>query len=121
MKKNTEDSINRMSDMMTKMGESITVQNRQLETQAKAQVKQAEDIQRIMTAIYAISNAVQVTPTTTQDENNMQIDVAESNINKRKQTSFGSTTSIAEEPLQSIMTPNTAGSQKKGMRDTERQ
>ena len=122
MKTHTEESINKMSDMMTKMGELITVQNRQLEAQAKAQVKQAEDIQKIMAAIHAISTAVQVTPTTTQDENTMHIDIAESNANKRKQSSFGPTTSITDEPLQSIMTqPTMAGSHLKGMHGTGRQ
>ena len=110
MKKSTEDSIDKMSEMIAKMGDSITAQNQQLESQAKAQVKQAEDIQRIMSAIHAISNAVHATPETTQDENTMEIDIAESNMNKRKQTSFGPTTSHTEE-LESIMTqPNKAGS-----------
>ena len=110
MKKSTEDSIEKMSEMIAKMGDSITAQNQQLEVQAKAQVKQAEDIQRIMTAIHAISNAVHATPVTTQDENIMEIDIAESNMNKRKQTSFGPTTSHTEE-LESIMTqPNKAES-----------
>ena len=120
MKKNTEESINKMSDMITKMGDSITVQNQQLEAQAKAQVKQAEDIQQIMAAIHAISNAVHATPVTTQDENVMEIDIAESNINKRKQTSFGLPTSSTED-LESIATqPNKAGSQN-GVRNAGRQ
>ena len=121
MTKTNEESIEKMSDMITKMGESITVQNRQLEVQAKAQVKQAEDIQKIMAAIQVISRAVQITPTATQDENSMQIDIAESSLNKRKQTSSGPTTSYTEDNLESIMTqPNKAGSQR-GMHNTGRQ
>ena len=121
MTKTNEESIEKMSDMITKMGESITVQNRQLEVQAKAQVKQAEDIQKIMAAIQVISRAVQITPTATQDENSMQIDIAESSLNKRKQTSLGPTTSYTEDNLESIMTqPNKAGSQR-GMHNTGRQ
>jgi hypothetical protein len=120
MKKNTEESINKMSDMIAKMGESITVQNQQLEAQALAQVRQAEDIQKIMIAIQAISSAVNVTPTT-QEDTHMQIDVAESNINKRKQASFGLTTFITEE-RESIATHSTkAGSQQKEVRDAGRQ
>ena len=121
MKQNTEESIGKMSEMITKMGESITIQNRQLELQAKAQLKQAEDIQRIMAAIHAISNAVQATPPMTHDEDNsMQIDIAESNENKRKQTSLAPTTPLTDETIASIMTQPTAGSQK-GMHNAERQ
>ena len=123
MTKNTDDSINRMSEMITKMGDSITAQNRQLEAQAKAQVKQAEDIQRIMTAIQVISTTLQGTPTTTEDDDqSMQIDIAESNINKRKQTSIGPSTPFTDETIESIMTqPSKAGSQQEGMHNAERQ
>jgi hypothetical protein len=120
MKKNTEESIDKMSDMIAKMGESITVQNQQLEAQALAQVKQAEDIQSIMIAIQTISNAVQITPTT-QDDTSMQIDIAESNMNKRKQTSFGPTTSITEERESVATHPSKAESQKRGVRNAGRQ
>ena len=123
MTKNNEDNINKMSEMIAKMGDSITAQNRQLELQAQAQVKQAEDIQRIMEAIQVISSALQVTPTMTQDDNNsMQIDIAESNLNKRKQTSIGSTTPFVAETRESIMTqPSKAGSQQEGMHSAGRQ
>ena len=121
MTKITEDSIDKMSEMIAKMGDSITAQNQQLEVQAKAQVKQAEDIQKIMAAIQVISKAVQITPVTTQDDNAMQIDIAASNFNKRKQTSPGLTTSYTEDNLESIMTqPNKAGSQR-GVHNTGRQ
>ena len=123
MTKNTEDSINKMSEMITKMGDSITTQNRQLEVQAKAQTKQAEDIQRIMAAILVISNALQVTPTMTQDDNHsMQIDIAESNLNKRKQTSTGSMMPFTVETRESIMTqPSKARSHQEGMHNAGRQ
>ena len=123
MKNSTESSIEKMSEMMTKMGESITTQNRQLEVQAKAQVKQAEDIQRIMAAIHAISNAVQATPPMMEDNRqDMQIDIAESNFNKRKQTSTELTTPITAESQESIMTqPNKADSQFKGVHNAGRQ
>ena len=115
MKESTEESIDKMSEMITKMGESITVQNRQLEAQARAQVKQAEDIQRIMAAIHAISNAVQATPPITLDDNQaMQIDIAESNYNKRKQTSEELTTPFTAETQESIMELPMANDQKKG-------
>ena len=125
MQKTTEDNMEKMSDMINKMGESITIQNRQLEAQAKAQVKQAEDIEIIMKAIQAISKAVQVTPTTTQHEeetDDMQVDIADSNNMKRKQTSIELTTLFAEETQASTMTSSTtAGSQFKGMHSTGRQ
>ena len=122
MKKNTEDSIDKMSEMITTMGESITIQNQQLEAQAKAQVKQAEDIQRIMAAITIISKAVQTTPTITPDEDeDMQIDVAESNYNKRKQTSEEPTTRSIAESLESTITQPKAKSQHKGMYSAGRQ
>ena len=124
MTKNTDDSIDRMSEMITKMGDSITTQNRQLEAQAKAQVKQAEDIQRIMAAIQAISNVVQATPTPTptQDEDGMQIDIPQSNYNKRKQTSIGLTTPFTVETQESTMTqPNKADSLHKGVHSAGRQ
>ena len=125
MQKTTEDNMEKMSDMINKMGESITIQNRQLEAQAKAQVKQAEDIEIIMKAIQAISKAVQVTPTTTQheeDTDDMQVDIADSNNMKRKQTSIELTTLFAEETQASTMTSSTtAGSQFKGMHSTGRQ
>ena len=74
-----------------------------------------------MAAIQVISKAVQVTPTATQDENIMEIDIAESNYNKRKQTSSGLTTSYTEDNIESIMTqPNKAGSQR-GVHNTGRQ
>jgi hypothetical protein len=122
MTKRTEDSIDRMSDMITKMGDSITVQNRQLEAQAKAQVKQAEDIQRIMSAIHAISNVVQATPPVTQESNSMQIDIPASNYNKRKQTSLGLTTPFTDNTYESIMTPpRKAMNQKEGVHGAEQQ
>jgi hypothetical protein len=122
MTKRTEDSIDRMSDMITKMGDSITIQNRQLEAQAKAQVKQAEDIQRIMSAIHAISNVVQATPPITQESNSMQIDIPASNFNKRKQTSIGLTTPFTDTTYESIMTPpRKATSQKEGVHGAEQQ
>ena len=104
--------------MMNKMGESTTIQNKQLEAQAKVQVKQAEDIERIMKAIQAISNAVQVTPTTTQHDeeiDDMQIDIAESNNMKRKQTSTELTTPFAANQESTITSPTTARSQFTGM------
>lgn len=120
MKRNTEESMDKMSEMITKMSESITTQNRQLEAQARTQVKHAEDIERIMKAISVISDAL--TPTTTQDDNVMQIDIAESNYNKRKQTSLGSTTPFAEEQQESIMTqPKKADRLLKGMHSAGRQ
>ena len=124
MQNSTQDSMEKMSDMITRMGESITAQNRQLEAQAKAQVKQAEDIEVIMKAIQAISKAVQVTPNTTQHEeaDDMQVDIAESNNMKRKQTSPELTTLLAEDTLESTMTsPPTAGSHFTGMHGTGRQ
>ena len=124
MKKITEDSMEKMSDMINRMGESITAQNRQLEVQAKAQVKQAEDIEVIMKAMKAISKAVQVTPNATQYEesDDMQVDIAESNTMKRKQTSAEPTTLSADDTLESTMTsPTTAGSQFKGMHGAGRQ
>ena len=122
MTKNTDDSIDRMSDIITKMGDSIMIQNRQLEAQAKAQVKQAEDIQRIMAAIQAISNVVQATPTPTPDEEGMQIDIPQSNYNKRKQTSIGLTTPFTDDTQESTLTqPNKADSLRKGMHSAGRQ
>jgi hypothetical protein len=116
MTKRAEDSIEKMSEMITRMGDSITVQNRQLEAQAKAQVKQAEDIQRIMTAIHAISNAVHTEPPTIPEDSSMQIDIPKSNFNKRKQTSLGLTTPFTDVTQESNMTPpQTAGSQRKGV------
>ena len=122
MTKRTEDSIDRMSEMITKMGDSITIQNHQLEAQAKAQVKQAEDIQHIMDAIHAISNVVQAKPTPTQDDDGMQIDIPQSNYNKRKQTSIGLTTPFTDDTQESIMTPpNKAESLRKGVHNARRQ
>jgi hypothetical protein len=122
MTKKTEDSIDRMSEMITQMGDSITIQNRQLEAQAKAQVKQAEDIQRIMTAIQAISNAVQTAPVPASDNDSMQIDIPKSNYNKRKQNSIGLTTPFTDITQESILAPpNTAESQSKGVKDAGRQ
>ena len=77
-----------------------------------------------MKAIQAISKAVQVTPNATQYEesNDMQVDIAESNTMKRKQTSAEPTTLSADDTLESTMTsPTTAGSQFKGMHSTGRQ
>ena len=122
MTKRTEDSIDRMSDMITKMGDSITIQNRQLEAQAMAQVKQAEDIQRIMAAIHAISNVVQATPTTTPEDTSMQIDIPKSNFNKRKQTSLGLTTPFTNDTQESIIAPpSKAESLRKGVHNAGRQ
>jgi hypothetical protein len=122
MTKKTEDSIDRMSEMITQMGDSITIQNRQLEAQAKAQVKQAEDIQRIMTAIQAISSAVQTTPAMTPDYDSMQIDIPQSNYNKRKQTSIGLTTPFTDVSQESNLTSSqTAKSQNKGEQAAGRQ
>jgi hypothetical protein len=120
MKRNTEESIDKMSEMIEKMGESITAQNQKLEAQAQAQVKQAEDIQKIMIALHAISSAVQATPTV-QEDTTMQIDIAESSANKRKQTSFGLTTSSVEERESVDVTPTKAGSQFRGVRNAGRQ
>jgi hypothetical protein len=122
MTKRTEDSIDTMSDMITKMGDSITIQNRQLEAQAKVQVKQAEDIQRIMTAIQAISNALQ-SPQPTQEDTRMQIDIPKSGYNKRKQTSIGLTTPFITDTQEStIEPPSTADSlQKSGGHSAGRQ
>jgi hypothetical protein len=120
----TENNMERMNDMIENMGNSITAQNKQLEAQAKAQVKQAEDIETIMKAIQAISKAVQVTPSATQyeDTDEMQVDIADSNKMKRKQTSLESTTLLTEETLGSTMTSSTtASSQFKGMHGTGRQ
>jgi hypothetical protein len=121
MTKRTEDSIDRMSDMITKMGDSITIQNRQLEAQAKAQVKQAEDIQRIMTAIHAISSVVHPAAIT-QEDNSMQVDIPKSNYNKRKQTSIGLTTPFTQ-LQESIMTPPTTAESlhNKGVHNAEQQ
>ena len=123
MTKRTEDSIDRMSDMITKMGDSITIQNRQLEAQAKAQVKQAEDIQRIMAAIHAISNVVQATPPATQEDTSMQIDIPKSNFNKRKQTSLGLTTPFTKDIQESIIAPPSKAESlhKKGVHNAGRQ
>ena len=118
MQKVTEESMDKMSEMINKMGESITIQNKQLEAQAKAQVKQAEDIEIIMKAIQAISKAVQVTQTPIQYEEtaDMQVDIAESNTMKRKQTSTELTTPFAVDTQESTMTsPTTAESQFNGM------
>jgi hypothetical protein len=121
----TENNMAAMSDMIAEMGKSITVQNKQLEAQAKIQVQQAEDIERIMKAIQAISDAVQVTPTATPDEEeneNMQIDVAESNKMKRKQTSTELTTPVAAQHYEStIASTLKARSQFKGMNGAGRQ
>ena len=113
MQKTADDNMEKMSEMINKMGQSITTQNRQLEAQARAQVKQAEDIERIMKAIQAISKAVQVTTTTPQcDEDEMEIDIAESNGNKRKQNSIELTTLITDNTQESTMNlSNTAKSQ----------
>ena len=122
MKTSTEDSIALMSDMITKMGDSITSQNQQLEIQAKAQVKQAEDIQTMMAAIKAIGEAVQATPPTNREDNSMQIDIPESNQNKRKQTSLESTTLLTDDTLESIMTqPTAAEAQYKGVHNAKQQ
>ena len=122
MKKSTEDSIEKMSEMIAKMGDSITTQNRQLEAQAKAQVKQAEDIHKIMAAIQVISKAVQTAapPITPDNEHDMQIDIAESNYNKRK-TSEEPTTQFTAELLESTITQPKAKSQQKGMYSAGRQ
>ena len=121
MTKRTEDSIDRMSDMITKMGDSITIHNRQLEAQAKSQVKQAEDIQRIMAAIHAISNVVQAESTPTQDDDGMQIDIPRT-YNKRKQTSIGLMMPFTDDTQESIMTPpNKAESLRKGVHNAGRQ
>jgi hypothetical protein len=122
MTKRTEDSIDKMSEMITKMGDSITIQNRQLEAQAKAQVKQAEDIQRIMAAIHAISSVVQA-PQSSQDDSRMQIDIPKSGYNKRKQTSIGLTTPFTIETQEStIAPPSTAESlQSSGVHSAGRQ
>ena len=122
MKTSNEDSMALMSDMITKMGDSITSQNQQLEIQAKAQVKQAEDIQTMMAAIKAIGEAVQATPPTNREDNSMQIDIPESNQNKRKQTSLESTTLLTDDTLESIMTqPTAAEAQYKGVHNAEQQ
>ena len=118
MQRATENSMLTMSEMMNKMGEPITIRIKQLEAQAKVQVKQAEDIERIMKVIQVISNAVQVTPTTTQHDeeiDDMQIDIAESNNMKRKQTSTELTTPFAENQESTITSPTTARSQFTGM------
>jgi hypothetical protein len=122
MQKASEESMEKMSNMINSMGEAITAQNIQLEVQAKAQVKQAEDIEVIMKAIQAISKAVQVTPNTTQDteEEDMQVDIADSNSMKRKQTSEELTTLQAEESGSTLTSPTTARSQFKGMQGTSR-
>jgi hypothetical protein len=123
MQETTKESMDQMSEMINNMGESITVQNRQLEAQAKVQLKQAEDIERIMKAIQAISNAVQVTPDTTQQEegtSDMQIDIAESNKMKRKQHSLGSTTPFTEK-YGSTITSLKAKGRSKEMNGTEEQ
>ena len=121
MEKNTEENLEKMSDMIAKMGDAITAQNRQLEAQAKAQVKQAEDIQKIMAAIHVITKAVATPTITPDDEQNMEIDIAESNFNKRKQTSEGFTTPFTEKSLESTMTQPKAKSQQKGMHSAGRQ
>jgi hypothetical protein len=114
--------MDKMTSMINSMGEAITAQNKQLEAQAKAQVKQAEDIEVIMKAIQAISKAVQVTPNTPIEEesDNMQIDIAESNAMKRKQTSEGLTTLRAAELESTSASSTTAESHFKGMRSTGR-
>ena len=106
MKTNTEESISTISDMISKMGDSITAQNQKLELQAKAQLQQAEDIQKMMAAITTISNALQTTRTPTHD-NNMEIDIPASNQNKRKQTSIEPTTLLTADTMESIMTQPT--------------
>jgi hypothetical protein len=121
MQKVSDDNIDKMSDIITKMGESITIQNKQLEVQAKAQAQQAEDIQKIMAAISVISEAVQITPITPDDRQDMQIDIAESNYNKRKQTSEESTTLLIDETRESTSTQPTTKSQYKGMYSAGRQ
>jgi hypothetical protein len=122
IQKASEENMDKMSTMINSMGEAITAQNKQLEAQAQAQVKQAEDIEVIMKAIQAISKAVQVTPVTTQEEepDKMQIDVAESNAMKRKQTSPEPTTLRAVELESTLAQPNTAKSHFKGMQSTGR-
>jgi thiol:disulfide interchange protein len=122
MQKTTKESMDQMSDMISNMGESITVQNRQLEAQAKVQLKQAEDIERIMKAIQAISNAVQVTPDATQQEEetiDMQIDIAKSYKMKQKQHSLGSTTPFTDKYRSTITSPKAKGHFKEMMNGTE--
>ena len=119
MKTNTEESIAKISDMIEKMGATITSQNQQLALQAEAQLKQAEDIQKMMMAIGVISRAIQTTTTTEKDESTgMQIDIPESNHNKRKQTSPEFTTLLTDETLESIMTQPTEATDPKGVHNT---
>lgn len=120
MQKAAEDNMERMTSMINSMGEAITAQNKQLEAQAKAQIKQAEDIEVIMKAIQAISKAVQVTPTASQEEGaeKMQIDIAESNAMKRKQSSTEPTTLRAAELESTSASSTPAESHFKGMRST---
>jgi hypothetical protein len=124
LQQTTENNMAAMSDMIAEMGKFITAQNKQPEVQAKAQVQQAEDIERIMKAIQAISNAVQVTPVITQndeDTENMQIDIAESNKMKRKQISTESTMLGAVQNYESTITSPKARSQFTGMNGAGRQ
>ena len=121
MKTNTEESIAKISDMIEKMGATITSQNQQLALQAEAQLKQAEDIQKMMMAIGVISRALQTTTTDNDDNTGMQIDIPESNHNKRKQTSPEFTTLLTEETIESIMTQHTEAKDPKGVHNAGEQ
>ena len=105
MKNNTEESISKISDMIEKMGEAITSQNQKLAQQAASQLRQAEDIQKMMTAIGVISRALHTaTPTSSEENTSMNIDIPESNQHKRKQSSPEFTTLLTEETIESVMT-----------------
>ena len=79
-------------------------------------MRQAEDIQKMMTAIGVISRALHTaTPTSSEENTSMNIDIPASNQHKRKQSSPEFTTLLTEETIESVMTQPIEATDPKGV------